>query len=156
VRVTILAVGRMRAGPERMLVDDYLRRFERTGHAVGLGPASVVEVGGRGGGRAAEARAIAAAVPHGAKLFILDERGDCLSSSAFARRLVAAAEGGARDLSCAIGGAEGFDPVLRERADLAIAFGRMVWPHLLARVMLAEQLYRAASILAGTPYHRGG
>lgn len=155
MRVTIVAVGRLRAGPEAALVVDYLARFERTGRGVGLGPAAVVEVEDRrGGGRAAEAALIAGALPRGSRVAALDERGADLTSPAFADLLRGWAEGGAREAAFVIGGADGLDPGLRERADVAMAFGRMVWPHLLARVMLAEQLYRAATLLAGGPYHR--
>ena len=155
MRVTILAVGRLRAGPEAELVADYLARFDRTGRPLGLGPAQVVEVEDRrGGGPAGEAALLAAALPNGAHLVVLDERGRDLDFSGFAALLRRAADAGTRELAFVIGGADGLDPALRDRAEQAISFGRMVWPHMLARVMLAEQLYRAASILAGTPYHR--
>lgn len=157
MRVTVLAVGRLRSGPESDLVADYLARFERTGRPLGLGPAQVVEVEDRrGGGPAGEAALLAAALPRGALLVALDERGRTLDSPAFAGMLRRAADTGTRDLAIAIGGADGLDPALRDQAGHLVSFGPMVWPHMLARVMLAEQLYRAASILAGTPYHRGG
>jgi 23S rRNA (pseudouridine1915-N3)-methyltransferase len=152
VRLTILAMGRLRAGPERELVDDRLGRLERTGRPLGLGPAAEVEIE-VGGGPAAEARALIARLPRGARLCALDERGRLLGSPAFAATLRDwAAE--ARDAAFAIGGAEGLDPAVMARADLVLSLGPMVWPHRLVRAMLAEQLYRAATILAGTPYHR--
>jgi 23S rRNA (pseudouridine1915-N3)-methyltransferase len=155
VRVQLCVVGRLRTGPERALIDDYLDRFGKTGRALGLGPASEHEVEDRkGGGRAAEAALLARAVPAGAALVILDERGEELTSPDLATRLARFRDEGRQDLAFLIGGADGLDPSLRARADLAIRFGRMVWPHMLARVMLAEQLYRAATILAGSPYHR--
>lgn len=155
--VHVLAVGRLKGGPEAEIVSDYLARFERTGRPLGLGPARLVEVEDRrGGGPAAEAALLAAARPDGALLVALDERGDPLDSPAFAALLRRAADDGRRDLAFAIGGADGLDRAFRDRADRRLSFGRMVWPHMLARVMLAEQLYRAAAILAGTPYHRGG
>ena len=155
MRVTILAVGRRRAGPEAELVADYLARFDRAGRPLGLGPAQVVEVEDRrGGGPAAEAALLAASLPKGALLVALDERGREFDSPGFAALLRRAADAGTRELAFVIGGADGLDPALRDRAEQAISFGRMVWPHKLARVMLAEQLYRAVSILAGTPYHR--
>jgi 23S rRNA (pseudouridine1915-N3)-methyltransferase len=155
LRVTIVAVGRLRGGPEAALVGDYLARFDRIARPLGLGPARVVEVEDRrGGGAVAEAGLIEAALPKGATLALLDERGRLLASPEFADLLRRTADGGVRDMAFAIGGADGFDPRLRGRADQLISFGRMVWPHLLARAMLAEQLYRAASILAGTAYHR--
>jgi 23S rRNA (pseudouridine1915-N3)-methyltransferase len=152
VRVHLLAVGRLRRGPEKALVDDYLDRFARTGRAVGLPPVAVTEVEARGG-MAAEAEALLRAIPSGAALCVLDERGRALASPEFARQ-IGEWRDGARDACFVIGGADGLDPALRARADLAISFGAAVWPHVLVRVMLAEQLYRVASILAGSPYHR--
>lgn len=155
MRLHLCAVGRLRAGPERALVDDYLDRLGKTGRALGLGPVSEHEVEDkRGGGMAAEADLLARAVPPGAVLCILDERGRSLSSPEFAAQIARWRDGGRQDAAFVIGGADGIDPALRARADLAISFGAMVWPHMLVRVMLAEQLYRAATILAGSPYHR--
>jgi 23S rRNA (pseudouridine1915-N3)-methyltransferase len=151
MRLTLVAVGRLRRGPERALVDDYLARFAKAGRGLGLPPVTVVEVEGRGPG--GEADAIARALPDGAALALLDERGVLLSSPDLAAR-IADWRDGARDAAFVIGGADGLDRDLRERADLLLSFGPMVWPHMLARVMLSEQLYRAASILAGSPYHR--
>ena len=155
MRVHICAVGRLKAGPERALIDDYLKRFDRTGRALGLGPADLREVDDRkGGGMAAEAALLTRACPEGATLIVLDERGQTLTSPQFADTLARYRDDGRGDVALMIGGADGLDPELRDRADLGISFGRMVWPHMLARVMLAEQLYRAATILAGSPYHR--
>jgi 23S rRNA (pseudouridine1915-N3)-methyltransferase len=154
MRVQICAVGRMRAGPERDLVDDYLTRFERTGRALGLGPAVEHEVEAKKGGMAAEGELLARAVPAGALLAVLDERGAVMSSPEFAAQLARWRDGGRQDLAFVIGGADGIAPELRGRAEFALSFGRMVWPHLLVRVMLAEQLYRAATILGAGPYHR--
>jgi len=157
LRVAILAVGRLRAGPEAELLADYLSRFDRSGRALGIGPARAVEVEDRrGGGPVAEAVLLAGALAKGAVLVALDERGSTLSSPEFASLLRRTADSGARELAFAIGGAGGLDAGFREGAAHVISFGAMVWPHMLARVMLAEQLYRATSILAGTPYHRGG
>lgn len=154
MRVTICAVGRLRAGPERVLIDDYLTRFDRTGRALGLGPASVVEVEDKkGGGTAAEGALLARAVPDGALVCALDERGEVVTSPVFAGWLGDWRDRG-RDCAFVIGGADGIDPALLARADRSLSFGKMVWPHMLVRVMLAEQLYRAATILAGGPYHR--
>ena len=155
MRLHLCAVGRLRAGPERVLIDDYLDRLGKTGRPLGLGPVGEHEVEDRrGGGMAAEAALLTRAVPAGAALCVLDERGRTLSSPEFAAQLAAWRDGGRQDAAFVIGGADGLDPALRDRADLAISFGRMVWPHMLVRVMLAEQLYRAATILAGSPYHR--
>ena len=155
MRVHLCAMGRLRAGPEKTLVDDYLTRFDRTGRALGLGPVQVVEVDDRkGGGMAAEAALLDKAIPKGAIVCILDERGMVETSPKFAARLGGWRDAGRGDLALVIGGADGIDPALRSRADHALSFGKMVWPHMLVRVMLAEQLYRAASILSGGPYHR--
>ncbi|EAQ03226.1 hypothetical protein OB2597_13818 [Pseudooceanicola batsensis HTCC2597] len=155
MKLTICAVGRLRKGPEADLIDDYLTRATRTGRALGLGPASVSEVDDRkGGGMAAEAALLDRALPARARVVALDERGSMISSPDFASTLADWRDDGAQDAAFLIGGADGLDPTLRARADLTLSFGRMVWPHMLARVMLAEQLYRATTILAGSPYHR--
>ena len=155
MRVQICAVGRMRAGPERVLVDDYLARFDRTGRPLGLGPAAVTEIDDRkGGGMAAEGALLARAVPAGAEIVVLDERGRALASTELAVLVAAARDRGRPALAFLIGGADGLDPSVRDRADTLLSLGPMVWPHMLVRAMLAEQLYRAATILAGAPYHR--
>lgn len=148
-------MGRLRAGPERDLIDDYLTRLDRTGRPVGLGPVTEHEIEDRkGSGMVAEASLLSARVPQGARLVALDERGLQMSSPDLATRLAQERDRGAADLAFVIGGADGLHPDLRARADWALSFGAMVWPHALARVMLSEQLYRAATILAGGPYHR--
>ncbi|PWE29331.1 23S rRNA (pseudouridine(1915)-N(3))-methyltransferase RlmH [Maritimibacter sp. 55A14] len=155
MRLHVCAVGRLRAGAEKTLIDDYATRLERSGRALGLGPLAFHEVEDRkGGGMAAEAARLERAVPAGAAVCVLDERGKLMSSPEFAALLARWRDGGRGDAAFVIGGADGLDPALRARADVALSLGRMVWPHMLARVMLTEQLYRAASILAGSPYHR--
>lgn len=155
MRVHICAVGRLRAGPERALLDDYLTRFDRTGRALGLGPATLHEIEDRkGGGMAAEAVLLDRALPKGAVIIALDERGKIVSSPAFSKKLASWRDAGRGDLAFIIGGADGIAADLLARADFKLSFGQMVWPHMLARVMLSEQLYRAATILAGGPYHR--
>ena len=150
----LIAVGRLRAGPERDLVVDYLTRFERTGRPLGLGPVLEHEVEDKKNlGMAAEADLLARAVPAGALLVCLDERGRVMTSPEFAGLLGRWRDAG-REVAFVIGGADGIDPGLRARADVSVSFGAMVWPHMLIRVMLAEQLYRAATILGGGPYHR--
>ncbi len=151
----ICAVGRLRAGPERDLIRDYMLRFDRTGRPLGLGPITEHEVEDKkNAGMAAEAELLARAVPAGAVLAVMDERGRAFSSPDFAAQIARWRDDGQQDLAFVIGGADGIDPGLRGRADAAISFGAMVWPHMLVRVMLAEQLYRAATILGGGPYHR--
>lgn len=155
MRLHICAVGRLRAGPERALLDDYLKRVDRTGRAIGLGPVTVHEVDDRkGGGMTAEATLLRRSIPKAARVVAMDERGKKLNSPQLADALAGWRDAGTQDAAFLIGGADGLEPELRARADLLLSFGAMVWPHMLARVMLSEQLYRAASILAGGPYHR--
>ncbi|RMD46681.1 MAG: 23S rRNA (pseudouridine(1915)-N(3))-methyltransferase RlmH [Alphaproteobacteria bacterium] len=156
MRLRLIAVGRLRAGPERELVDDWLARAGRGGRALGFGPIEEIEIDERRHRTpAAQAEAIRAALPAGAALCVLDERGRTLSSPEFAARLAGWRDAGRPAAALVIGGADGLTPELRAQADLVLSFGPMVWPHMLARAMLAEQLYRAVTILAGTPYHRG-
>ncbi len=148
-------MGRLRAGPERDLTDDYYTRLDRTGRPLGLGPVSEHEVEDKKNlGMSAEALLLERAIPSGALIATLDERGRVLSSPDFAAELAKWRDGGRQDVAFVIGGADGIDPSLRARADFSLSFGKMVWPHMLVRVMLAEQLYRAATILGGGPYHR--
>ncbi|NIY79236.1 MULTISPECIES: 23S rRNA (pseudouridine(1915)-N(3))-methyltransferase RlmH [Celeribacter] len=155
MRVHICAVGRLRAGPEAALIDDYTTRFDRTGRALGLGPLTISEVEDKkGGGMKAEADLLQRALPKGAVIVTMDERGKIVSSPEFSNKLAEWRDAGRSDVAFVIGGADGIDPSLRAQADFSISLGKMVWPHMLARAMLTEQLYRAASILAGSPYHR--
>lgn len=155
MRVHVCAVGRLRAGPERALTDDYYTRFDRTGRPLGLGPVAEIEVEDKKNlGMAAEAILLDRVIPTGALVVAMDERGKVMTSPDFAAQLARWRDGGRQDLAFVIGGADGIDSSLRARADFALSFGAMVWPHMLVRVMLAEQLYRAATILGGGPYHR--
>jgi 23S rRNA (pseudouridine1915-N3)-methyltransferase len=155
VDLTILAVGRLRGGPEATLIADYLGRIDKAGRPLSLGPAKVAEVEDkRGRGPDAEAELLLGALPEGAALVAMDERGKTLSSPELADQIARWRDEGRRACCFAIGGADGHGDALRARADLKLSFGPMVWPHMLARAMLAEQLYRATAILARTPYHR--
>jgi len=151
MRVTIAAVGRERPGPTRELFEEYRRRCPW--------PIRLVEIAPRTSGpperrRAEEAERLKAALPRDAVLVALDESGRSLTSRAFAARIAAWQRQGRSELVFLIGGPEGLDPALLDRADLVLALGRMTWPHRFVRVLLAEQLYRAATIQAGHPYHR--
>ena len=155
MRVHVCAVGRLRAGSEQALIADYLLRFERTGRALNLGPAQVHEVEDRkGSGPVTEAALLDRAIPPGAAICALDEHGTLMSSPEFAELLAGWRDAGRQDVAFLIGGADGLAAPLKTRADICLSFGQMVWPHMLARVMLAEQLYRAATILGSGPYHR--
>ncbi len=136
----IIARGKIGRGPEAELVDRYLKRI--------AWPVKVTELPDRGGRTPPPA--------DGAVAVLLDEKGEMLSSLELARRLEQWRDGGRREARFLVGGADGFSDDERGSADLLIAFGRLTWPHLLARAMLAEQLFRATSILANHPYHREG
>lgn len=153
MRVLILAVGRLARAPETDLVRLYVERASAAGRALGLGPIEVVEVEGRKPGKAAEADALR---PHfkDSHVLVCDERGQARTSRAFAEEIARLRDDGARRLVLAIGGADGLDPALMAEAQGRLAFGPQTWPHALVRAMLAEQVYRAVTILAGSPYHR--
>ena len=154
MRVKLAVVGKMRVGAEATLIKDYVTRFDRTGRALGLGPLSIVEVEAKKGGMRAEAELLSRALGAGDPVCVLDERGKAMTSPEFADLLAGWRDQGRAEAAFVIGGADGIDPALRASAIMSLSFGQMVWPHMLARVMLCEQLYRAASILAGAPYHR--
>ncbi|MBR9865077.1 MAG: 23S rRNA (pseudouridine(1915)-N(3))-methyltransferase RlmH [Rhodobacteraceae bacterium] len=155
MRLHIIAVGRLRKGPELDLISDYLDRFNKSGRALGLGPVCVIEVEDKkNAGMDAEAELLRKAIPKGALTMIMDERGKLISSVDFSGRLGQWRDTGTQDLAILIGGADGLAPDLRAQADFSLSFGKMVWPHMLVRVMLSEQLYRAASIMGNAPYHR--
>jgi 23S rRNA (pseudouridine1915-N3)-methyltransferase len=159
MRVGIVAVGRMKQGPERELVARYLERAVATGKALGLTGFAVSELtesraGSTASRKAEEAKAIAVALPAGGVLVALDERGKTLGSEDFAQRLLRWRDDGKPALSFVIGGADGLDPAFVKAADLTLSFSPLTWPHQLVRIMLAEQLYRATTILSGHPYHR--
>jgi 23S rRNA (pseudouridine1915-N3)-methyltransferase len=153
MKIVIVAVGRLARSPETELVRLYVDRATAAGRALGLGPVEVVEVEARKPGKAAEAQALA---PHleGAHLIACDEHGNPLASRAFAQEIGKLRDEGVRRLVFMIGGADGLDGALLKAAKSQLAFGPQTWPHALVRAMLAEQVYRAVSILAGSPYHR--
>lgn len=154
--LTVAAVGRARSGPLVALFEDYASRITA---ARAFGPLALREVEERRKLPPAELRSREAALlrgvlPKGATVVALDAGGEPLSSAAFAAKLGRWRDQGVADLAFAIGGADGLDAAFRAEADAVLSLGAMTWPHLLARVMLAEQLYRAVSILQGHPYHR--
>lgn len=159
MKLAIHAVGRMKAGPESDLAQRYLDRLSKAGPAVGLEFAGVTEnAESRAqtpvGRKREESAKLESMLGDGAALVLLDERGDNIGSAAFARRLAAIRDGGTARVVFALGGPDGHDEALRSKAALVLSFGKLTWPHQIARIMLAEQLYRAATILAGHPYHR--
>jgi 23S rRNA (pseudouridine1915-N3)-methyltransferase len=130
-----------------------VKRAGQVGRAHGLSPVEIVEVEARKSGKAAEGEALLAKLQD-AFVIACDEHGQTLASRAFAERIAKLRDDGVRSLAFVIGGADGLDAAILERADQTLAFGPQTWPHALARAMLAEQLYRAASLMAGQPYHR--
>ena len=155
MKLTIAAIGRLKSGAERQLLDEYLDRCTATGRPIGLGPLCETQIDNRNlKTRTDESRAIAASIPKGARIIMLDERGKAFKSRDFAARIASWRDEGVREAVFCIGGADGHDHKVFPHPDLMLAFGPAVWPHKLVRVMLAEQIYRATSILAGTPYHR--
>lgn len=153
MKITILAVGRLGRGPEAELVALYRDRATAAGRALGLGPVEVIEVEARKSGKAAEAEVLG---PHldDAHVIACDEHGKALPSRAFAAEIARLRDDGVRKLVLLVGGADGLDPSLLAEAKSKLAFGPQTWPHALARAMLAEQVYRAVTILGGSPYHR--
>ena len=154
MKITILAVGRLGRASEAILAKDYAGRATAAGRALGLGPVDILEVEAKKPGKAAEADAILAALPDGAYLIACDEHGTAHASRAFADRIARLRDGGERRLVLAIGGADGLSPHVLGAAKETLAFGPQTWPHALVRAMLAEQVYRAVTILCGSPYHR--
>lgn len=159
MKVGVCAVGRMKAGPEKELADRYFDRFAKAGPSLGLEYSGLLELPeSRASGvderRRDEASRLRAVIPSGSTLVVLDERGKAISSESFAERVANWRDGGQKHCTLVIGGPDGHDETLRSEASLILSFGTMTWPHQLARIMLAEQLYRVATILSGHPYHR--
>jgi 23S rRNA (pseudouridine1915-N3)-methyltransferase len=158
--LAVHAVGRMKAGAEQELATRFFERLSKSGPAIGLEFSGVFEIAeGRAQSvderRRDEAARLRSGVARDAALILLDERGKNLSSEDFAGRIAALRDGGRRAAAFVIGGPDGLDDSLRNEAELVVSFGQLTWPHQLVRVMLAEQLYRAVTILSGHPYHRG-
>lgn len=152
LRITLLSIGRFGRGPERDLFDTYSRRLGWTLDLQEL----EVRKGGSDAERNAKENALLRERAGSADAIIaLDERGKLLDSRGFATGLQEMADDGRRDIAILIGGADGLDDASRAAARLTISLGRLTWPHLMVRAMLAEQLYRAQTILSGHPYHRG-
>lgn len=161
MRIEIIAVGRMKPGPEKDLFDIFSERFEVQGRNQSLGPLRLIEVEekrplAREELAEREAEKILSQVTPGAKLVALDEKGKPQESRHFAAQLGTWRDEGIQTTCFVIGGAGGLSKTVRKRANLIISFGQQTWPHMLARAMLAEQLFRATTILAGHPYHREG
>jgi 23S rRNA (pseudouridine1915-N3)-methyltransferase len=160
MRLLILAVGLARSTHEGALCDDFCRRAAAIGKQLGFPAVTVEEVGVSKHRETAarireEGERLASRVPEQAHVICLDAKGKGMTSDAFAEMLGAMRDAGARDLAFLIGGPDGLNPGAKVKPGRSLAFGPQTWPHLLVRSMLAEQIYRAMTILAGHPYHRG-
>ena len=159
MKIVVASIGRLKQGPERELAERYRERFEDIGRKLGFRGLAIHEIlESRARDTATriseEAAAIAAAIPEKSVLVALDEHGKSIDSASFARHLGDWRDEGIANTIFAIGGADGLSPDLQRKAKIRIAFGSATWPHQMVRVMLLEQIYRAATILAGHPYHR--
>lgn len=155
MRLTVRAGGVIRKGPERVLVDDYLRRAEGLAKACGFLGVSETQVDLRScKTRTEETQQLLSGMDPTHKLVILDERGKALTSRKIAQQIASWRDDGISETHFVIGGADGFEPTHIPANAVRWSFGSQVWPHKLVRVMLCEQIYRALSILAGAPYHR--
>ena len=160
MRLGLIAVGRLKAGPERDLVARYHARAEALGRSLGIPAIEVHEIveswARRDADRRAEEAAAILARAGPSVLVVFDERGRALTSEAFAERIGSWRDAGRTALNFVIGGPDGLDEGIRRQAGLVAAFGALTLPHQLARVLVMEQVYRALTILAGHPYHRAG
>jgi 23S rRNA (pseudouridine1915-N3)-methyltransferase len=158
MRIIVAAIGRLK-GPESELTERYAKRATQSGRALGWKAVEVVEIRESRADETMkrmmeESIALANVIPPGAAVVLLDEKGDALGSQAFATELATWRENNKPAVVFMIGGADGLAASLRDKAELRLSFGKATWPHQLVRVMLIEQIYRAATILTGHPYHR--
>lgn len=158
MRLALIAIGRLKDGPERDLCERYRERGVALGRGLGLTGPDIIEIPESRGRRAEErkreeAAAILAKAQPGL-LIALDERGGAMTSERFAARLGSARDAGAASATLVIGGADGLDDEIRDRSEMLLAFGALTIPHQIVRALALEQLYRAMTILAGHPYHR--
>ena len=159
MRLLIAAVGKLKQGPERELFAHYLGRAEAAGRKLHLSPLNSIEVAESRAataeaGKRAEAASLLGKVPPSHKIVCLDPGGEALGSEAFATLLAKLRDGGAEGIAFLIGGADGLSAEARAKAAKTLSLGPLTLPHGLARIVLAEQIYRAMTILSGHPYHR--
>ena len=158
MHLQILAIGRLKTGPERELAERYRERCLKSGRSLGFSGPGIIELNESRARRpeerkAEEGEALSASAGSSWRI-MLDERGKSIGSEDFAKLLAAARDSGRAEASLMIGGADGLDPGLRSSAELVLSFGALTLPHQLVRVLVLEQLYRAMTILSGHPYHR--
>lgn len=159
MRIVVAAIGRLKQGPETELCERYRKRAAQSGRSLGLRDVEILEIresraDDAGKRMIEESIALANIIPQGAAVILLDPGGDNLDSGSLAGQIAQWRDAGKPALVFVIGGPDGLAASLSDKADLKLAFGTATWPHQLARVMLMEQLYRAATILSGHPYHR--
>jgi 23S rRNA (pseudouridine1915-N3)-methyltransferase len=159
MRLIVAAIGRLKDGPERELVERYRKRADQTGKRIGFRDVEVLEIRESraqevGKRTIEESIALANIIPDKAMIVILDQRGESLDSGALATRLGRWRDDGRPATVFVIGGDDGLAPSLRDKAAFQLAFGESTWPHPLVRAMLLEQIYRCTTILSGHPYHR--
>jgi len=159
MRISIAAIGRLKSGPERQLVERYLERANGAGKQLGLSGFDISEFGEARHDNSAqrklqEAEQLLGCCADGAKLIALDERGRTMTSPDFAKKIGQIRDDGARQCTFVIGGPDGLDASVRKQADLVLSFSPLTWPHQIVRALLCEQIYRAITIMSGHPYHR--
>lgn len=159
MRIIVAAVGRLKAGPETELAERYRKRAAQTGRNLGWRDVEVIEIRESRASEAdkrkmEESIALTTVIPPGAVVVLLDSRGDSLDSASIAAQFSKWRANDKPAVVFIIGGADGLAGSLQDKAQLHLSFGGATWPHQLVRVMLLEQLYRAATILTGHPYHR--
>jgi 23S rRNA (pseudouridine1915-N3)-methyltransferase len=159
MRLAVLAIGRVKAGPDRELADRYCDRAAKAGRVLGFKSVDIIELSESRAQRASdriaeEGAALAKHLAGDVAVVVLDETGLAVTSESFAAQIGKWRDNGRDAIFFIIGGADGLSPEIRKRADLTLAFGKVTWPHQLVRIMLLEQLYRAVTILSGHPYHR--
>lgn len=153
MHISLISIGKLKSGPEKELIDDYVSRFNKAGPQIGLRSLKLVDLPS-GGGMETEGERLLAAMPKGAPVIRLDEHGQALSSVKLSQKIERLRDAGTGDLCFLIGGAEGYSRAVRSACPETMAFGPQTWPHRLVKVMLTEQLYRTVSLLSGSPYHK--
>lgn len=153
MKIHLIAVSRIKRGPERELVDDYIDRAAKMGAGLGVREVKEIEVEA-GGSQAQECERLQAKIPDGAHVILFDETGKDVGSIEFSSSLEKRKDQGCPAVVFLIGGADGYTEEMKDAYPDKIRMGRLTWPHKLVRVLAAEQIYRALSLMAGTPYHR--
>lgn len=153
MHVFLISVGKLSRGPEKDLVDDYTKRIRQAGRQLGFRSFELIDVDNKGD-IDAQGTQLLAKIPAGARVLRMDEHGPQMTSKAFAGHLGKIRDQGAQHMVFLIGGASGYSDAVKSAHPDMLAFGPQTWPHRLVKVMLSEQIYRAYSLLAGSPYHK--